>query len=509
MAQSPPQLDTNVLFYGDCLEVMNDWPLGFVDLIYLDPPFNSNVNYNILFRPPTDRQRRRSSSNGVQFAQVRAFEDTWTWDAAAAARVRDLVRATAHPAHHAIVGLRNMLGECGTLAYLSYMAERLGLMRPLLKPTGTIYLHCDPTASHYLKGLMDCIFGGANFIDEIIWNYGTPSGGRVAGRKPVKAHETLLVYALAHGKHTYNRTYTPYSEDYVRDWFRHTDEDGRKYQTRSRGGKIVRQYLDESPGVPLSNVWSDIKQLYSASGWFPRKDDERLGYPTQKPLALLERIIKISSNEGDVILDPFCGCGTTIAAAHNLGRQWLGIDISPFAVDLICNRRFEGMEIDTRGIPVDMEGAEKLAQDRPLDFEAWAVTRVPGLIPNERRTGDRGIDGRGKLLNTPEGFDTNDVLAQVKGGSFQLGQVRDFLHTMERDKAVAGVFITLHPVTSTAAHAEAANLGTFQLGATVYPRVQLWSIQDYLERKPLALPPLADPYTGQALQSGLGMNLSG
>ena len=341
----------NTLYYGDCLEVMADWSDDCIDLIYLDPPFNSNANYNILYGSSASRR-----------AQVLAFVDTWKWDGTAVKRVEQLENALAHPANRAIKGLRVLLDKTGMLAYLSYMAERLTIMHRLLKPTGSIYLHCDPTASHYLKVLMDNIFGAKNFIDEIVWNYGTPSGGRVSGKKPVKTHEILLVYAKKYGDHTYNRQYTPYSERYVRDWFRHTDPEGRKYRTRSRKGKIIRQYLDESPGVPLSNTWSDIMQLYGSAGWFPNTNKEHLGYPTQKPVALLERILMASSNEGDIVLDPFCGCGTTIAAASKLERQWLGIDISPFAIKLIVRRRFENEKIETSGFPVDMEGAIELAR---------------------------------------------------------------------------------------------------------------------------------------------------
>ena len=224
------------------------------------------------------------------------------------------------------------------MAYLIYMAVRIMEMHRLLKPTGSIYLHCNQFASHCLKVLLDAIFGCDNFVNEIIWNYGTPSGGRTGGKKPVKVHDTLLVYSVVYGQHLYVRQHTDYSDKYIKNWFRHTDEGGRKYQTRSRKGTIIRQYLDESPGMPLSTVWSDIMQLSSSRGWFPSTDKEETGYPTQKPLALLKRIIQASSNKGDVVLDPFCGCATTCVVADSLQRHWVGIDVSDKAAELVSQR---------------------------------------------------------------------------------------------------------------------------------------------------------------------------
>ena len=296
------------LYYGDCLRVLTrEIAPASVDLIYLDPPFNSKRDYNI----PLGGK-----------AQASVFQDTWVWSQTQEESMEFLAR---EPALYQQVQLLlqfagggHIAGGGGLEAYLAYMAARLFACRLVLKETGSLYLHCDPTAGHYLKLLLDAIFGGKNFISQIVWNYGTPSGGRSSGKKTVKSHELLLVYASRYGKHTYNRQYTPYSDKYVNDWFRHTDDDGRKYRTRSRKGRIIRQYLDESPGVPLSNTWTDIMQLYGSAGWFPTTQKENLGYPTQKPLALLERIIKASSNPGDLVLDPFCGCGTAVEAAQQL-----------------------------------------------------------------------------------------------------------------------------------------------------------------------------------------------
>ena len=491
----------NTLYYGDCLEVMSDWDDDVADLIYLDPPFNSNARYNILFGQGNGGQRR-----GERRAQVMAFDDTWHWDAAAAERFLQIERSQVNPTRGLLVGLRTALGDTGMLAYLTYMAGRLLELRRVLKPTGTIYLHCDPTAGHYLKILMDQIFGGENFITEIIWNYGTPSGGRAAGRRPVKAHDNLLVYAFKAQEYTLNEVH---SDAHVETWFRHTGDDGRSFRTRSDGGGAIRQYHDEEPGVPMSNVWSDIRQLYSQRGWFPntRARQEDLGYPTQKPLNLLERVIRMSSNEGDVVLDPFCGCGTAVAAADNLNRKWMGIDISPFAIELIRTRRFQGSDVNVSGVPYDMEAARHMATNRPFDFEKWAVTRVPGLVPNARQVGDRGIDGRGFTLDDASVKGRNLVLVQVKGGRFNLSQLRDFLHVVEREGAALGLYITLDRVASRGARAEAAGSGTIGFGTSTYPRVQLWSVEQWFAGERPDLPAMADPYTGKPMVGSLGVKM--
>ena len=284
--------EPNRLIWGDNLHVMRQIPSSSIDLIYIDPPFFSGRQYNVIW----------GDNN-----ELRSFDDIW---------------------------------EGGMDGYLIWLNARLYEMKRLLKSTGSIYVHCDWHASHYIKVEMDKIFGYENMVDAVVWHYGTPSGGRAAGRKPVKAHDTIFIYAVDYGKHAYNRQFTPYSDKYVTDWFRHTDEDGRKYRTRSRDGNIVRQYLDESPGVPLSNVWSDIMQLYGSAGWFAKMgSDERIGYPTQKPEALLERIIRASSNEGDIVADFVTGGGgTTLCVAQRLGRRWIGCDQSRVAIAVTAER---------------------------------------------------------------------------------------------------------------------------------------------------------------------------
>ena len=464
-------MQDNALYYGDCLDWMREWPDGSADLIYLDPPFNSNANYNIIF----------GAGNGAP-AQVRGFEDTWRWDERAARRVAEIESAVSHPLHTAAGAFRALLGESGMLAYLTYMGERLVEMRRLLKPTGSIYLHCDPTASHYLKALMDAVFGAQNFRNEIIWRIGWISGFKSQKRGWIRNHDTILYYLRSdQAASRFNKEYIPYPDGYVR-------RDGKK---------------PTGKGIPVEDTWNCYAADVLDSIMIKSFSKEKLGYPTQKPVALLERIIRASSNEGELVLDPFCGCGTAVVAAHSLGRRWIGIDISAAAIDIIQERRLEpaGVEAPAFGMPQALADARKLAAEKPFAFERWAIQRIPGLAPNERQRGDGGIDGQGSLTATPENHGSRRVLAQVKGGRFSLSQFRDFLHVVEHGQAACGVYITLDPVTSRQARALAAAQGEISVVDSPgrYPRVQLWSIADYFDGGLPALPQLADPYTGRSL----------
>ena len=456
----------NALYYGDCLDVLREWPAGVFDLVYLDPPFNSKTNYNVLFGDRADRAQ----------AQVMAFEDTWHWDDRAMARVDSLKRAVKHPAHEAISGLHVALGDCGMMAYLSYMAERLTEIRRVLKNSGSVYLHCDPTASHYLKVVMDAVFGHGNFRNEIVWRIGWISGFKSQKRGWIRNHDTLLYYVRGQAAiKQFNKEYIPYPEGYVR-------RDGKR---------------PTGKGVPVEDTWNCSRADVLDSIMIKSFSTEKLGYPTQKPVALLERIIRASSNPGDFVLDPFCGCGTTIDAARRLKRRWVGIDVSPLAIDLVKKRRLADRDIPVHGVPVNVEMAGTMARSAPFEFEKWAVSRIPGIAPNSKQVGDGGIDGRGHLLDAPakDGL----VLAQVKGGRFDIGQLRAFAGVVNDARARLGIYITLDKVTSRAGRALAQRQGTVKMGASRYPKMQLWSIADHFEDREPKLPPLADPYTGKSM----------
>ena len=437
-------MNPNTLYYGDCLEWMRKWPGESVDLVYLDPPFNSKATYNVLY----------GIENGKP-AQVEAFEDTWLWTAEAKERVDSIRGAGAHRAHDSIRGLYSILGGSGMMSYLSYMADRLNEIWRLLRQTGCVYLHCDPKASHYLKVVMDDIFEPKNFRNDCIWPYRT---GGVSKKRWPRKHQNLLFYTKE--KRYYKHTPPPKQRVYYDSPFftDKIDEQGRYYAD-----------------VHVRNVWDDIKPLINTSS-------ERLGYPTQKPVVLLERVIKASSNPDDLVLDPFCGCGTTVEAAYKLGRRFIGIDISSFAVDLIRTRRFKGIDISTEGLPRDLAGARKLAEDNKLDFEKWAITRIKGFRPNRTQTGDKGIDGRARLAYW-KGLKSDLAISQVKSRNPSASEVRDFCGVVRREDAVLGVFITLDKVSKRrrGVYEEIGDMGKVNVGGVSYPRVQFWSMEEYFK----------------------------
>lgn len=399
----------NLLYYGDNLDVLRQHVRDeTADLVYLDPPFNSNASYNVLF----------AAKDGTQAAaQIRAFEDTWHWDQAAAASYEETVERGG-PVADVLHAFRTFLGTNDMLAYLTMMAPRLVELRRVLKLTGCIFLHCDPTASHYLKLLMDSVFGADGFRNEIIWK--RTSAHNDARRRFGDETDTILFYARSEHQ-TFHAQFQPYSKAYLKSHYENVDETGRRYTTRDlrspsprpnltydykgykphangwsvslavmedldRKGLIyfptkktgrlrVKRYLDEMPGMPIGTLWDDIPPLNSQAA-------ERLGYPTQKPEALLERIISTTSNPGDVVLDPFCGCGTAVAAAQRLGRNWIGIDITYLAISLIKTRLRDAYGDMARytviGEPTTKEDAARLAQDEPYQFQAWALGLVGG-----------------------------------------------------------------------------------------------------------------------------------
>jgi len=518
----------NTLYYGDNLDILRDrdyFPNACVDLIYLDPPFNSNRSYNVLFKDESGLDSE---------AQITAFDDTWHWGYAAEETYRDLVTDAPERVSTAIEALRRLIGSNQMMAYLVMMAARLVELHRVLKPTGSLYLHCDPTASHYLKVVLDAVFGPEHFLNEIIWQRTTAKG--LAFTRFANNHDVILSYTKSN-RWVWNQQYSEYDPEYIERFYKYVEpETGRRYAldnlvnpnrdrpnltyeflgvtrvwrwTKERmqaaydEGRIVqtkpgnvprlKRYLDEQEGVPVSDIWTDIPPIGAQAA-------ERLGYPTQKPLALLERIIQASSNPGDVVLDPFAGCGTAIAAAQSLGRHWIGIDITHLSVSLL-KYRLESMfgllpkrDYVVIGEPVTLASARQLAQDDPYQFQFWALSLVqarPLGGQEGSRTGkrgaDRGIDG---VITFLDGSidSTRRVIIQVKSGRVQPGFIRDLAGTVQREKAAIGVFITLEPPTREMT-AEAASAGFYEsTNWGRFPRLQILTIQDLLDGKTIQMP---------------------
>ncbi len=484
---NPKPISNNTLFYGDNFPILREHISDeSIDLVYLDPPFNSNRSYNVLFREESGKSSE---------AQLAAFDDTWHWGETAEQEFYELTTLAPIAISKMVGALRELIGTNQMMAYLVMMTARLVELHRVLKPTGSLYLHCDPTASHYLKVILDTIFGAENFRNEIVWMR-TLSKGLMSRRLPSN-HDVLLVYQKTE-QATWNgdAIFVPYDlsnlDEKTKGKYSHRDPDGRQYQldnlinpnpdrpnltydflghkkvwrwTKERmqaafeAGLVVqpspgavpryKRYLDEQRGKPLGDVWIDIPPINSQAA-------ERLGYPTQKPLALLERIIQASSNPGDVILDPFCGCGTAIAAAEKLNRRWIGIDITHLAISLIKYRMkdmFPNCEFDVIGEPQDLNSARQLAKDDRYQFQWWAGSLVRARpVGGEagskkgKKGSDLGIDGIINFHDDASGI-SKQVLVQVKSGHVKSGDIRDLHGALGREKAVMGVFITLEPPT--------------------------------------------------------------
>lgn len=480
----------NKLYYGDNLDILREHiPDESVDLIYLDPPFNSNRSYNVLFK----------EANGTAAgSQIAAFDDSWHWGAASEDTLREIVTTASPHVVEMIQAIVGFVGRNDVTAYLVMMTIRLIELHRVLKPTGSIYLHCDPTASHYLKVVMDTIFGARNFQNEIIWHRTQSSGSSkaIAKRFPSNA-DTILFYAKG-PDYTFNHIFQDYSEKYkVR--FRKKDERGYYYldnlktysEERLRalikdnrveytksGKPRIKNYLHEGKGVITDNVWTDIEVLNSQS-------NERLGYPTQKPLALLERIIQASSNPGDLVLDPFCGCGTTVAAAQKLGRQWVGIDVTHLSIALM-RQRLDDMFGDTAeyeviGQPADLASAEALARQDRHQFEWWALSLIKARPAQDKKKGaDQGIDGVLFFIDEAR-KKAKKVVIQVKSGHVQSSYIRDLGHVVAREQAAMGFLITLERPTAPML-TEALSTGYYHSPGwnRDYPKIQIRTIEQLL-----------------------------
>jgi site-specific DNA-methyltransferase (adenine-specific) len=452
----------NVLYYGDNLAVLKRYVASeSVDLVYLDPPFKSNQDYNVLF---AEQDGTRSA------AQIKAFDDTWRWDLGAALMYEQMVELGGRVSQ-VMQAFRTFLGENDMLAYLAMMAPRLVELRRVLKPTGSIYLHCDPTASHYLKLLMDAVFGPTNFRREIVWRSGWVSGFKAAAKNWVRNHDVILYYAKnAKTGYTFNKdlAYRPHEEGYAR---------------RGGGGN--------TKGVAIDDVWDEVA-LYSP--WIKSFSQEKLGYMTQKPLALLERIISVSSNDGDVVLDPFCGCGTTVHAAQKLGRKWVGIDITHLSINLMKRRLRDAFGDDVFfqvvGEPVSLPDADALAKQDPYQFQWWALGLVGARPADEKKGADKGIDGRLYFHDEATGGKTKQIIFSVKAGHTNVAHVRDLRGVVEREKAEMGVLITLQdPTLPMRTEAAAAGIYRSPGWGQDYPRLQIITVGELLSGKRLNAPP--------------------
>ena len=519
---------TNHLYYGDNLAVLRDSIADeSVDLIYLDPPFNSNAGYNVLFKGPKGNESP---------AQIEAFDDTWQWsDMVSGKALLEVKQSPYQDAAAMLDAMVGFLGKNAMTAYLCMMGVRLTELHRVLKDTGSLYLHCDPTASHYLKILLDAVFGASMFVNEIVWKRTNTKAH--AFNRFSSSHDIVLLYRKT-DKFVWNAAFEPHSEKYIKshysqieagsgrrftlgdctnpnpnrpnltyEWkgitkvwrwtkerMQRMEDEGRLHYTKT-GAPRYKRYLDEMKGTPISSVWTDIPPLNSQA-------QERLGYPTQKPVALLERILAASSNEGDTVLDPFCGCGTTVHAAQKMNRNWIGIDVTHIAVSLIETRLFDAFGADAKfivhGTPKDIGGAQDFfdRDDRSKkEFEKWAVALIKAYPQNSGKNGaDGGIDG---LFWFGQNKD-HKAIVSVKGGkNVGVGMVRDLDAVVSEQNAAIGVLLTLTPPTKPMLD-WAAKSGTFDVdGFGTVQRLQIVTIEAAIANQEKAVDTLirhADTY---------------
>lgn len=463
-------IQNRTLFFGDNLKIIQEKiPDESFDLIYLDPPFNSNRNYNVLFK-----EGKIDSS-----AQIHAFEDTWEWTDTTVSIFEELKNNSNPQVSILINSLYEFIKDTPMMAYIVNMTARLIPLRRILKSTGTIYLHCDPTASHYLKIIMDVIFKKENFRNEIIWCYrGAGYPKEDFGRR----HDTILRYSKT-DEYIFNL------DDVREPYAGATQERFKHYVGNKRYGKDYGiQTLNPLGRHP--DDWWEIQPIAPSA-------NERLGYPTQKPESLLEKIIKASSNEGSWVFDPFCGCGTTVAVAERLKRNWVGIDISMQAINVISKRmreHYPNIKINIDGIPTDYESAIALSEKDKFAFQDWAISLVDANPPSgeSRKGADQGIDGiilfREKVEFDNPNPKLRKVLVQVKGGHHSRANIATLKGDMDRENAPMGIFITLQEPTRDMRH-ETSLAGTYKYSDNVaFPRIQILSINDWFNGKRVILP---------------------
>ncbi len=538
----------NRLFFGDNLRWLRDtriFPDASVDLVYLDPPFNSNADYNVLFR---------EASGEASEAQFHAFTDTWNWADAAQTYAEFVDDCPQTAVVEMMDALHDLLRNSPMMAYLAMMAPRLVELHRVLNPTGSLYLHCDPTASHYLRMLLDGIFGQQNFQNEVIWKRTSAHSG---SKRWGPVHDVILFYSKG-AKFTWNQIFQGYSDEYLESFYRYSDEKGRfrvgdltgagtrtgesgrawrninpteagrhwavpnkvlldlfgkesatwtvqkKLDALAKQGLIYwpakgrvpgfKRYLEGQAGVPISDVITDINPIGAQAR-------ERLGYPTQKPQLLLERIIEASSNKGDMVLDPFCGCGTTVHAAQKLGRQWIGIDVTYLAINLIKRRLKDAFgddaQFEEKGQPTDLESAKELAKLDKWQFQQWALSLIDARPRTEGagKGADRGVDGMLYFYESQEKRER--ILVQVKGGGVRRNDVATLLGDVNNQKFVAGILITLEKATKPMRE-EAADAGRY--GSKLwhdkdYPKIQILTIEGLLSgNERVEGPPPMNPF---------------
>ncbi|MEG3968109.1 DNA methyltransferase [Microcoleus sp. T2B6] len=518
----------NQLFYGDNLDVLRRHITDeSIDLCYIDPPFNSKRNYNQIY----------NNIGKEDQAQAQAFIDTWTWDDYANQGLAEILEnyqgKFTSQSIDLIAGLTKVLSKGSLLAYLVHMTLRVVEIHRVLKPTGSFYLHCDSTVSHYLKLVLDGIFcpQGGDFINEIVWKRTNAHSDTKQGRKAYGNITDAILYYTKSKDYKFNTQFLGYTQDYVEKFYKYVDADGRRYQLdnltgpggEAKGnpyyevmgvkrywrysqermnqliveGRVIqtkpgtvpryKRYLDEMSGIPLQNIWDDIKPIQSQSA-------ERLGYPTQKPLAILDRIIQVSSDEGDVVLDAYCGCGTTVCASERLNRKWIGIDITYQSISLILKRLEDSFgpgvleQIKLNGIPKDMESAIALANKKDdrtrKEFEKWVVLTYTNnrATINAKKGADRGIDGIAYFQGDKD--EPEKIILQVKSGNVKSGDIRDLQGTITLEQAAFGIFISLkEPTKDMIKTAKSAGIYQSRYMSQSSDKIQIVTIKEILEQK--------------------------